>query len=765
MQTAFNGGELSRYMRGRPDHAIWAVGLAACVGFAPRPQGPLEACPGFEFVANASGAGRLIPFEPRLTQGYVIEATDELFRFFTNDVLLQDEGEPVTVESPYLEADIPALDYEPSEDVLYLWHRGYRSRQLVRNSASSFSLSELDFENGPFGNRNDDEAHRLSFSGVIGSVTVTSTKDVFAATDVGRLIEVEANDLGDVPSWEPGVTTTLNSVLQWDGRVYQVIGGRLIDGGYRTGTVSPVHTRGTEWDGIGAGQDINDNPQGGVQLQYMHDMFGRARITAFTDARTVTATVTRRLPLQTATAYALNDYGYDWWTPDAGYIGTNPWAGPAATSYTAGTWRWRLGAFSDTTGWPEHGVVWNQRLYLSKDNVIYASVAGSLTDFDRLNEFGEVSLDQAFTIVLDHPLPVRWMLAEDELFFGTGAIEWVLRQSSTAEGIGPGNVQVSRQTREGAKLGTKPIPMNGRPIFLQRSGRALLQMVEETVGRYSAEDLTRYADHIGKAGFTELAFQKRPLRLLWGVLDDGSLAGATYMADEGVLGWFPRPLAPGLKAESIATITASDGRDEQLWLRALHEPSGARFVMAMDEWRRAEDSPANPVMCDAALRATSDTAFSTITLSHLPNTSVDVVADGQWLGAIMTDANGQIALDEPANSAMAGLAYDAYFTFLEPEAGGDNGPAQQKMKRNFRTGLRLEKARALEVVNQAGIAVPIQHQAGGDALADAPEEISGDVLLDHIGAWDREGQVTIRRYAPYQSTILAAMHTIEVAQR
>lgn len=766
MQTAFNGGELSRFMRGRPDHEIWAVALAECIGFAPRPQGPLEACPGFEFVGTSLGAGRLIPFEPRVTQGYVVEATDALFRFYTNDVLLTDEGSAVSLATPYPQADLAALDYEQSEDVMYLWHRGHQSRQLIRTDAAEFDLQAIQFENGPFGDRNSDESHTLAFGGVSGTVSISSSEDLFQASDVGRLIEVEANDLGDVPSWEPGITTTIGAVLQWDGRVYQVIGGRaLTGGGYRTGTVQPFHTRGVEWDGLGAGDDLNENEAGGVQLRYLHDMFGRVRITAVTDAQNATGTVTRRLPLQTASSYELGDYAEGYWTEDGTFDPAASWNNPGGTTLSAGTWRWRLGAFSDTTGWPEHGVVWNQRLYLFKDNVIYASVAGALLDFDRLNEFGEISLDQAFTLVLDDPETIAWAEAEDELFFGTAKSEWVLRQSSTSQGIGPGNVQLRRQTREGAAANVKPLPFNGTPIFLQRSCRAVLQMVESNVGRYETLDLTRYADHIAESGVVELAWQKRPLRLIWAVLGNGELACATYFQSEGVLGWSRRPLAAGLFAESICTITDTDGRDEQLWLLARDEFSGSRFVMLMDKWRRVNDPIGNPIMCDAGLRAESETPFSTISLPHLPNTEVQVVAGGEWLKSMTTDADGVIELEEPVTSAMAGLPFAARFSFLEPEGGGDNGPAQFKSKRVLRTAMRFEQSRGLQVVDQSGNVTKIWQQAAGDNIGEAPEPLSEDVVLDMIGAWERSGQIAVERYAPFQTTVLAAMHTVEVSQR
>ena len=121
IQTNFNGGELSPFMLGRIDHEVYPISTAAMVGFVPRPQGGMEACPGFEFIGKAAGPCRLIPFEPYVTQGHVIEASANLFRFYTNDVLLMDGDSAVSVATPYDYASVLELNTTQSNDVVYLF--------------------------------------------------------------------------------------------------------------------------------------------------------------------------------------------------------------------------------------------------------------------------------------------------------------------------------------------------------------------------------------------------------------------------------------------------------------------------------------------------------------------------------------------------------------------------------------------------------------------------------------------------------------------
>ncbi|MFY9350662.1 MAG: hypothetical protein WBL20_07745 [Sphingobium sp.] len=760
IQTNFNGGELSPYMLGRIDHEVYGISTAAMVGWVPRPQGGMEACPGFEYIGTAPGPCRLIPFEPYVSQGHVIEASANLFRFYTNDVLLRDgDGDPVTVATPWTFAQLGKLNTAQSNDVVYLFHPDFQQRRLVRTAADAFTLELLELENGPFGDRNNDEDSIVTFSGVTGAVTITATKPIFAAGDVGGLFEVEAGDLGRVPSWEPGISVAMGDLLQWNGRVYQVVG---VGAGSKTGTVQPFHSRGVEWDGIGKGTDINDKTAGGVQLAYLHDMYGRLKITGYTSPTQVSATVTRRLPLTVAESVDYSGYSYGGtYIPRVFNPGSYHYVPGDSGDYPNGTWRWRFGAFSQRRGWPEGGVIFDQRLYLWKGDTIYASVAGALHDFDRLDENGDLQSDSAFTGTIDNPNPIRWMLAGAELFVGTAIAEHVLRPASQAKGIGYDNVKLTAQSNAGSAP-TRPIEKDGRPIFLQRNGRKLLMMFEERVEKYATEDLTRYADHIGNSPFVEFCWQREPLQLIWAVREDGTLACADSMPTEQVLGWCRRPLGGGLLARSICSITAPDGRRDQLWCAA--QKGGAYWIMALAPFRQAGESDATAIMADAALRYSGD-PVTQVGAPHLAGLEVDVVADGAWLGRLTADDEGWIALGRAAESVMAGLAFPAYVDLLPIEAGGDNGPAQGKMKRNGRIMVRVHDALGLRLSVQGVALRDLENQMGNSPMDDALPLVTADIINDMVGTWDRAGQVRLERVAPKQCTVLAIGITSEVAQR
>ena len=89
IQTSLNAGELAERMAGRTDFQKYFNGLSVMVNAIPLKQGGAEKRPGLEFVAEAKGKAKLIPFEFSVRDTVVIEAGDEYMRFFTEDGLVK----------------------------------------------------------------------------------------------------------------------------------------------------------------------------------------------------------------------------------------------------------------------------------------------------------------------------------------------------------------------------------------------------------------------------------------------------------------------------------------------------------------------------------------------------------------------------------------------------------------------------------------------------------------------------------------------------
>lgn len=195
IQVAWNAGEFSPRMVGRVDFAKYDNAASFMENLLVFPQGGCTRRPGTRYIAatKSSGAAILIPFQFSTTQAYIIEAGNLYFRFYRNQGQIV-SGTPVEIVTPYVTADLYQLKWVQSADTLYIVHPSYAPRKLVRASHTSWTLSVISWEDGPYFDLNA-TATTLALSGTTGSVTVTASAITginddagFQTTDVGRLI-------------------------------------------------------------------------------------------------------------------------------------------------------------------------------------------------------------------------------------------------------------------------------------------------------------------------------------------------------------------------------------------------------------------------------------------------------------------------------------------------------------------------------------------------------------------------------------------------
>lgn len=730
---SFNGGEISPRLHGRVDQSVYGIGLETMLGFLPTIEGAAVAAPGTHYVEAAAGPCRLLPFEYSPTQGYVLEGSNLKLRFYTNDVRIESPpGTPVEVVTPYSYADMLLLDYQQSADVMYLVGAAKAPRKLSRTGATAFSLATLALANGPIGDPNADSTKTVTASGTTGSVTLTASAAIFAATDVGSFFELVAADLNDVTSWEPGITVALNDKRTWAGKVYQCASSTA---GQRTGTAPPIHDSGTEWDGSGSGTDVNTKGPYGVKWTFLYGRYGLLKITAFTDATHVTATVVKTL----------------------------------ATSLTAtASWRWAFGAFSDTRGWPDTVCEWNECLVLARGSNVYVSVVADLENFERRDSSGDFQRDLSGAFHIPHGGAIQWAAADRLLLVGTDKGEYAVERLQIQTGTaGPPVFDIRLQSSAGSRK-VKPVQTDGRMLMVQSGGKKLLEMAYGiSSDRYDTPDKTKLARHIGQRGFAEIAWQKEPERTLWAAMADGTLAAMAFNPDQQVAGWCRRELgslaAGPLLAKSVTCITDPAGEAQQVWIAA-QTPGGAWWVLLMAVLPEDGDPQEDDVFVDAGLSAddgAQHTAFSG--LDHLNGETVDILADGRPHPQRVVTAGG-FTLDYPATTVTAGLPYPATLKTLRIEAGQKEGTAQGKLKRIVELRLRLLKAGGLRVsVQDMDDRIPIETMTADDPLDAAVPLFTGDFAVPTIGDYETGGQVTVERYQPVRATLLAIMPVLEVA--
>jgi len=73
------------------------------------------------------------------------------------------------ITSPYLEVDLPALKFAQSADVLYITHPSHAPRKLSRTGHTAWTLTEIDFQDGPY---EDEVTAVLSTTAASGQATI-----------------------------------------------------------------------------------------------------------------------------------------------------------------------------------------------------------------------------------------------------------------------------------------------------------------------------------------------------------------------------------------------------------------------------------------------------------------------------------------------------------------------------------------------------------------------------------------------------------------
>lgn len=200
--ASFNAGEFSPRMEARVDFAKYRNACKTLENFLPLPQGGARRRAGWRFVAevkDSTKATDVMRFEFSTTQAYILERGETYFRFYRNKGRIEDPpGAPVEIATPYLASELAGLQQAQTADIMYIVHPDHPTQKLSRTGHTSWTLTEVEFIDGPYFEANTDSAKTLTPSSVSGSVTITATgHSPFASTDVGRLVRIdEGSDHG-----------------------------------------------------------------------------------------------------------------------------------------------------------------------------------------------------------------------------------------------------------------------------------------------------------------------------------------------------------------------------------------------------------------------------------------------------------------------------------------------------------------------------------------------------------------------------------------
>jgi len=620
-------------------------------------------------------------------------------------------GKIVEVTTTYSITDIFEINHAQSADVLYLAHKDHEPAKLTRTTATSFTLSDIAFVDGPYLDENLTDT-TLYASSDTGTITITASASLFTSADVGRLIRFREVLEVTYDEWAASTSYANNEFVRYDGHVYKQVTGST----QTSGNTPPVHTSGTE-------------TYGAIDWEYRHDDTGYAKITVFTSATVVTAVVQE----------------------DDGGIFVLPHNVVGSSNATK---KWSLGAFDGDQGFPRAVAFYEERLYFAGTTGQPQSIFGSVTaDFENHTPGTEDDKAVNITIASDQVNVIKHLLPARFLQVLTTSSEFTLSGGTGTTPVTPTNINVLRETTFGSS-DIRPLRAGNSTILIQKG----LEKVKEITFDLDTDgllgvDLSILADHLPRGGLTDMIWQQEPELILWFVHSDGGLIGLTYDRANGAVGWHDHDLGGSGIVESITAIPS--GAEDQVYLSVKRTINGdtVRHIETLTTIDFGDDV-GDAFYVDSGLTY-SGSATTTITgLNHLEGETVAILADGA-AHADKTVSGGSITLDRSSSKVHVGYSYSSIVETLRMEAGADDGIAQGKIKRIHGVTARFFKSVGAEIGPDVNNLDRLPFRDSSMDMDTAIPLFSGDKEIFFPSGYDNDARVVIRQNQPLPMTVLA----------
>lgn len=714
MQVSFNAGELSPQLDGRIDLEKYKTGCKTLENFIPKIHGPVSKRPGTHHVAavkDSTKTVRLISFEFNVEQAYILEFGDLYMRVFKDGGTVLLGASPFEMVTPYAHTELKDIHFVQTADIMYLAHPLHPPQKLGRTDHNAWTIVPVSFDWTPF-NPENVTSLTLTSSAITGAVTLTSSAAKFSPSSVDSHIKFSEVIASKANKWESAKSVSIGNTRTFELNLYKATTAGT------TGIRPPIHTEGTESDGV-------------VSWEFMHDGSGYAQITAYTNSTTVTATVIKRLP----------------------------------DSALSATKKWSDGAWSTFQGYPKAVAFYEDRLWFAgsslKPQTVWASITG-----DYENHKPGTKDDDALNLTINSQEVnvIEWLAAGKLLVIGTSGGEFLASGSSREAAITPTNVRVVRQTTYGGSS-IRPFLVGNVVLFIQRSGRKIREFVYQFESDdYVAPDLTILSNHVLNSGVVDLAYQQEPSQIVWVPRADGQLIGMTYERAENVVAWHRHILGGGGIVESVATIPHWDGDQDSTWLVVKRTINGSdvRHIEFIEKERIGVDA----FYVDAGLSRSGSPITVVSGLDHLEGETVRILADGATHpDKVVT--SGSITLQSPASVIHIGLSYTATMQTMRIEAGAAEGVAQGKQKRITNITIRVnDTGSGLFYGPDTSNMLEVFFRDSNDLMDSPVPLLNGDTnLLPWGNGYDTDAFVTIQHRSALPCTLVALMMQLHTYDR
>ena len=671
----------------------------------------------------------------------------------------------LSLPSPYLAANLSYIRSDVTGDVIFLAAEDIQQRMVERRANDSWSIVLYRPDDGPFGYINTTPI-TLVGSALTGNITVTASKALFKATDIGRLYQITSQ------SQRVTATTSVAPPA----------------GGNWTGEILV--------EGVGTDRTITITISGiGTSTVTLQRSFGDTSNWADVPSGTFTTNGTSsyadtydnqlvyyRIGVKLADYVALDNIIHSISYPSGSITGivritssnTLPTVMNAEVVETLGdtvaTTLWKAGDWSDHTGWPSGVALHEGRCFWSGKGLVWGSVTGIFDSFDE-NVVGDSGfISRSLVGAVDS---INWMISAQRLIIGTASAELSARSSSLDEPLTPTSFNVKSTATHGS-ANVNALRLDRAVVFAQRNGNKLYKL-DYTVQRqdYEAGDLCAIAPEIGSPGIVRMAVQRQPDTRIHCVLSDGTVAILVTDAAEDVNAWVK--LETDGDIEDVVVLPGVLGQSDDLVYYVVNRTINGSTVRYLEKMAQNSDCAGATVckLADSFIVITQSSSTTVSGLSHLEGENVCVWANGVDVGTTSTYtqtytvSGGAITLATAATSIVVGLPYSAVFYSMKM-----GSPTQQIP--NILNHLKN--------INHIGLVLADTHpqglRFGQDAtvldsmpLEEVAEPVDADTIweryeedpIEFPGGWENDTRIYLLAQAPRPCTILAVSVHMEIS--
>lgn len=429
------------------------------------------------------------------------------------------------------------------------------------------------------------------------------------------------------------------------------------------------------------------------------------------------------------------------------------------------SYSWRLGAFSDTTGYPSAVQIHQGRVFWAGtpalSRYVAYSRAGYPETFTPSKIDGTVTDDHggAYDIVAGRSDKILWMKDAPRLQIGTGGSIRTMGATDTDTIFSPRSVSARVEIRQGVGP-TKPETIGPSTVHTNRFGTAIHDLYYDyQVNSLVAPELSVTSDHMLDFGADELHFQQEPNATLWAILGDGTLCTTTVERYEKVIGWARQDV--GGEVISGAVVPGDRGDELLLTVRRTINGQTVQYYEVVDPpFERDDLEYAFFVDCGATY---DDTPTNTISgIDWLEGEEVSILADGYVLpnatitGGVLTLPNSYVA-----SVVNFGKTIEAECTLLRAPDQQPDGPALGHKRRVYKAVFDLYETLGLQTVSDTGKVDELAFRSAATPMNEPSPLITGKVRALIDGGWESEGSFGFRSMRPLPATIRAINIGIE----